>query len=658
MAEKKIKVTAVTNAGELRDFANATREANQALSALQATGARSPGVGAQGGAALPSWMSMPGMAPSGRPTPGNVSAATLAALAQAERAPVGATPSRPPAPPPPITMPAPTLAYPAVAAPPPPLTAHAPPPAAVPPPIPPPIPFGAYNPSGTPGAGAYGGINPSANAPAPGSPDDPRSPPSDALGRAQSGARSVLNVAGAGIGIALGTSLTGFGIQSAQHYLETSKVIAQLGREFRETGTSADFFAGRLGHTIAVSAQAARAYGEQTGGFDRGGFRESLGFARTFGLDPTRTAGTIGRLSRLGLPTDTGALSAIAGRAEWERQGQGRFGEYLNTLTSLAERQLSATGGTSLAPLLGANALPSMVFGLGSPLASGDRALDFTDRLQSDFTRQGSPLATFLARVSGYGRDPSVSYEDMRLREEAGIYDPRNIRDLMGFVNQMPKGQQFSTLEGILPSLGAREIRSLRDAFPNQDALDALMQTYEKSPEMAQRHIERVLAGEGTNVTGGYERAGAGFVSRGEAAAVDLESAMMTIGEPTSRAILDMRDILGNIAGGLSNLAGGDLGSLLTDLTGTLKGLSENIKALTGSGALAGATGRGAGMLLNPDAYQSSNPGVEFMRQQYASGSMFANPGALIMPGYGLYRGAMNARDYISDPGTEMGSGP
>ena len=57
----------------------------------------------------------------------------------------------------------------------------------------------------------------------------------------------------------------------------------------------------------------------------------------------------------------------------------------------------------------------------------------------------------------------------------------------------------------------------------------------------------------------------------GEGAAQQMEGMQMAVGEPIAKGLIDLRETLKSLAGGLNNLVGVDLGKLLTDLTGALR---------------------------------------------------------------------------------------
>jgi hypothetical protein len=405
----------------------------------------------------------------------------------------------------------------------------------------------------------------------------------------------VSNAASTAIGVGLGSSIPGFLLGSATTYLELSKVITHLGRRFRDAGTEVAFFGQRLGYTVAETASYVEALGEQTNTVDKRQIRRVLGFARQQGLDPGTAIGVFGKLERMtGAPMSEATLGEMIGRATMAGMGQGRFGEYVQSTAQLGEQQFQATGRTDLASTLALQSVPGLVFGADDPRGQGSTGASFLGRLSGVVSGENAAMKTYMMRVMGFGKAGGPGYIEMRKRLEAGIYGEEgadNLRSLFGSMRSagMGEGAMFRAVESVSGgSLKAHEIEALVKSLGAPDGLSRLetnagdegFQTFRSSLSGQERAAfgQEGFAGLGTLP---------GRISMGEGANVQLEGLKLAVGAPMAQGILDIREVVINIAKSLGNLAGQDLGAMLTEFTGAVRDLSVTMRRATETGGAA-----------------------------------------------------------------------
>lgn len=372
--------------------------------------------------------------------------------------------------------------------------------------------------------------------------------------RARSGIGTALST---GVSMGLGNSLIGFLLSSGETFMELDRVIQQLDQRFGNAQGIRSFGAS-LGFTIEQSAQLAQNLGAVTNSVDISTASRYTGFARYRGMETGQAVaqlGMIGRMQGGGLSnTQLGGILGGAGAVQMDR---GRLPEYLEVVQQLMQMQQSATGGASVDQSQRLLQLAYRSSG-GADWGTGQNAGDFLTRLQGVVA--GGPMNVFMMRAMGYGRDPSMSYIDMRKRLEAGISDPSNLATLFStFQRQgLGHGQMFRALESAAGgSLTATEIDALIKELGSAEGL----QRYREQPK-------------GLGSIGDFASLGASTVSRGEARTVQLESMKMSVGDTVSQAMVDMTSTIQALSGIITKVFGGGVGDLITGVTGSIKDVS------------------------------------------------------------------------------------
>lgn len=464
------------------------------------------------------------------------------------------------------------------------------------------------------------------------------------------GTRSFVgSAAGMAIGLGLGSSLSGFFLQSGQKYMELSKVLTHVNRRFRETGESVGYMGARLGYTIGQTAQYVETLGSKTNAVSGSQVRRYLGFAREMGLDPGTAMSELGSLQRnVGSELTERQLMSLVGRARSMGMGQGRFGEFVQSTAQIAQMQLQAQGRASLTGAMTAQRLPGQVFGADDPRAQGSAGVDFMSRLNGVMT-QGGPMQSYMMRVMGYGREDGPDYITMRKRLHEGVFNSANIIDLFGSFQEqgLGKAAQFRALESVsngklsphdlerlVGALGTQEgLERYRKAAMSGEAEDAL--AYAAS---LTRDEQKTLMG-----GGGFEalaRRG-GRISKGEWRAVGLESMQMEAGEVVADVMEDMRGTIKSIAGMFQNLIGADIGSVITGISGNIEKLANFAERLSEPvGALGGAK---AG-LQHAGSSMGAAAAVSWHDPSQTRGSMMLGLNRMVMPAF-QYMGVMRPGD-------------
>lgn len=420
------------------------------------------------------------------------------------------------------------------------------------------------------------------------------------------------NVASTGLGVALGGSLTGFLMSSAEHYMTVSIAVTKLGRSLREAGKDAVGFGGGLGYTMLQSAAMAEQLSAQTNEFDAGQAGNLAGFARTFGLDPGSMLKTGGMMSHLsGRGTTTDQLAQTIGAAVQQGMDKGRLGEFMETMARQAEQQFGATGSLSQNTLLDVMSMPQAIFGKDDPRSQGARGGQMLDKMHGMLRSKG-PMEWFLMRAIGYGqKDSDMSYIDMRKRLAGGIHDPRNMAALFGSMGAtgMNQTMMFRTLEqfGFEPHEldamvktygnpeGVAELQRLGEGFDSKSqagrrqafldmrkraGLDMGEDLFSDNPDRPQLRNPQA-----------FEEQGGQFISRGEVRQIALEAAQMPVGAVMSQVIVDLQKTLVDLATGFGALVDVDIGTLVTDMSGNLADIAANFNRLSHLPMFAGKLG-------------------------------------------------------------------
>ncbi len=453
--------------------------------------------------------------------------------------------------------------------------------------------------------------------------------------------------AAATVGMALGGSGVGFFLNSAQTYMELSRVMVTLNQRFATFEGNVTGVGRALGFARAEGGALMETLGAQTNTLNRGTAHQYMGFARTFGLDPSQTVGGLGRLQRLmgGHAPTRAAMHGLGAQAAGLGMGEGRFGEYMQVLSALGESEFKSTGrigsnwaalGASSADFAGdmglqgamtTMALPGQVFGKDDPRSQGMEGLDFTQRLSGAFSG-GGPWKSYMMRAMGYGRKGGPDYMTMRERLDAGVMGEmgsQNVKDIAKFMSAQGLGQGaiYRGLEGAFGGqLKAHELRALSGfiadenkvnawagggALPDDPALQALANRAEWKGDGPIDFLET-----------GRKAVPEGDVSRGS-----IEDLRVAVGEPLARTIIDLQGIMVNMAGSFENLTGfnpTDILDLIPKLTGAIEGLTEAFEATTRAGAEGKAVITSPSRYLSPDEFL-----VALRRELYGSTGGYVN---------------------------------
>jgi len=440
------------------------------------------------------------------------------------------------------------------------------------------------------------------------------------------------NTASTAVGMALGSSIEGFFLTSAQKYMEVDTILTKLRRTLRGAGDDANYFLGEFGQTASESAGIAGALGAQVNKVARRDLREYTGFAKTFGLDPTGAAGQLGgiqQLTRGGGALSTDTLAQVFGEAISQGMERGRFGEHMGVLAGRADKMFDATGRMDPLQALDVMGIGRAVFGADDERGKGRRGDKFTDQVHGMLT-QGGPMEYYLMQQMGYGtKSNKMSYMDVRERLEAGVNDPRNLQMLFkGFQAQgLGENMQFAALEK--SGIPAHALAAMVKKFNTPEGMAELdeiagqfggVSMDETAIKRRQRFMQSIgLRGsaaegflseeqmayglEGEFKVGQFAAEGRKHIGRGEINKVKTEQMQLAVGGVTSQVIVDLQGTLMNLAGATSNLADIDIGAFFTEASGFMRDASGWMKQMSESPEMAGATKRGARAVA--DLYRS-----------------------------------------------------
>lgn len=396
------------------------------------------------------------------------------------------------------------------------------------------------------------------------------------------------NVASTAIGVGLGQSLLGFITSSVQKFFEVDRIVTHLNRKFRETGDGAAYMGGQFGYVVGQTAGMLDALGATRDHLDKREFTRLMGFSRDRGADPTQvmhTAGSLGLLLRRSL--SNADLAAIAGGATRSGMGEGRLGEFMATLASLAEQQLAATGSASMEGVLRTQGLASDVFGRGDPRGQGARGESFIQGLHSTLTgSQG--VKTFLMRAMGYGKPGGPDYWAMRERLHSGVFDPRNVVDLFEGMAAQGAGPGMMRVALEQASQGALSPQAIRALVDRMDT------SGERADFLRDRTRDNIGAfyaslegGEGgTFKAGGFAALGksGGRIGSGEFQAVTIENAQIEMGATIAPLVTDLTKIGVELVGLINDvLKSGVLGDV-RGVLGDIRDVIRDVRSWVGGG--------------------------------------------------------------------------
>lgn len=361
-----------------------------------------------------------------------------------------------------------------------------------------------------------------------------------------------------GISMGLGNSLIGFLLSSGETFMELDRVLQQLDQRFGNAQGIRSFGAA-LGFTIEQSAQLAQNLGAATNAVDTSVAARYAGFARYRGMEAGQAMGQLGTIGRMqGGALTNAQLGGLLGGAGAVNMDRGRLPEYLQVVQQLMQMQQSTTGAAGVEQPQRLLQLAYRTAG-GADWGAGQNAADFIGRLQGVIS--GGPMSVFMMRAMGYGKDPAMSYVDMRKRLEAGVSVPQNLASMFEtFQRQgLGQGQMFRALES---AAGGRLTAVEIDALVKELGTSAGLQRYREQPKGL------------SELVGDFAGLGASTVSRGEARAVQLEGMKMSVGDTVSQAMVDMTSSIQSLTSVITKIFGGGVGDLITGVSGGIKDLT------------------------------------------------------------------------------------
>lgn len=421
---------------------------------------------------------------------------------------------------------------------------------------------GAPTPPGTTPGPSYAPPQPP---PPPGEPSQPRGGGPDYGGQAKAAGSWIQGKAAAIGGLVIGGSLMGFLLGAGQKFMEIDNVLNVLEHRFTSLQGSAMGFGHALGYTAAEAASMFETLGAQTNQVSGAQFQRYAGFTRYHGLDPS-TLGTLGRMEEFaGGGITNNLLQTLYSRASGAGMGEGRFGEYLQGTAGLIEQARRGTGRADLPSLMALQNLPGQILGFENPVARGELGVDFVNRLQSGMTGGGA-MRTMLLRMMGpnFG---GQSYIEAMKQLEAGVNDPRNLRNISKFFanSGMGKNQQFVMMQSMFPQMKAWELEKML-------GLPGATEEYTKDI----RENRKRLA---DTTTWDYAKEGRKAIGAGQAYAVQTEGLQMKVGQDVAQALVSFKDAFGAILDAFKNIMGDNPGAFLADFAGAIKAIAEAAKS-------------------------------------------------------------------------------
>lgn len=440
------------------------------------------------------------------------------------------------------------------------------------------------------------------------------------------GANLTRNVAMGAVGYGIGSSIMGFFSEASQQYIQHAATLRQLKQTYREFGAEATSVGRSIGYVTEETSKLVGAIGTQTNSVTSTRFMQYAGFARQYGLEDTEVAGTVGKISRLSgghfFQASEGQLSSAQRqlgmtRAQAQRQsssisllgihaaaeasgmGQGRFGEYMQTLSSAAEAQFHATGEVNSGAMF-ATKFGGMVFGQDSERGRGESGLSFAQgagRMMSGDSSQA--MRVYMMRALNYGKAGGPGMIEMDKQLEAGITDPKNAAAFFGRIRQTTSGmsaenRKFTAYmmlkdDAKKSGLNASGLEALVDAGFD-DAKFAQMQEFAEDPDKA---MEANFSAEGLN-KGAFKAGGFGEVGRrkttlAEARKVQLESMKEGVGAEVTGIMVTLGNTMKNLGGAFSDLFKGISGQrplqALQGLATSAERASETLEMLSATSA-------------------------------------------------------------------------
>lgn len=401
----------------------------------------------------------------------------------------------------------------------------------------------------------------------------------------------ISNTASTATGVALGGGILSFLVGAGEQFKATDKALTALEARFDSVGRGAASFAGKMGYLRSETAGYLETLGAQTNAIDMTQAGVGLGFARFRGLDPSRTMSFVGRTSRLsGFSTDAMSMQRVFGQARSLGQGEGMLPEFMDALQSLQERQFAATGRPAgLNSAQGLMQIPSLMFGEGDPRAMGMGAVDTVNSIHGMLAGGDPSMRVALLRSMRFGKKGGPGYLDAMERLEAGVFDSRNLRDLMGRL----RGEGRSADEAatmLLPTARAAgmrtsTLRALTSRFMSDEGfaqLEAAGDSW-KMGEAFDASFRGGLTDKEAKIFGekGFEGLGEGATGQGNIRERQFEDLTMKVGPKMLKSMMDLTRTADNI--------GGAIDAIVKKITGgsgvldVLNGSTDALERFTGA---------------------------------------------------------------------------
>jgi hypothetical protein len=398
------------------------------------------------------------------------------------------------------------------------------------------------------------------------------------------------HAASTAIGVGLGSSISGFILESGTKFMALDRILTNLDRRFRDVegsasraGAAIQGAGAEFGYATAEAGMLGEALGSQTNRINIGEFRRYAGFARFTGMDPNAAMGGLGHLGHLvghGGGLSNRQLLTVLGAARRHGMDQGRLGEYVQGVGATAEGMLEATGRVDFDQLMGLQRMPRLLYGADDPRGQGALGMSTMSGLNQSLTGNAA-ARTFLMRAMGYGQAGGPSYIEAKKRLDAGVYDPRNLQDMFDAFRArgMGRGAQFRAIESISGgSLKAYEIEKIVDLYGGSPG------TVKDAFDGSEASRDRSSAARGGGPRGFEGVAGmGGMISLGERSQVELEGMQMEVGRFVAQSAMESRDILMDllkIAKNVTGLDGTNIGELIVSLLERLNRYLDTAAAL------------------------------------------------------------------------------
>lgn len=414
------------------------------------------------------------------------------------------------------------------------------------------------------------------------------------LGRMLGGAgRFASNAASTAVGLGLGQGPLSFILGSGGTYMELSKQLTQVAQKFKDLDENAATFGQTLGYTIGQTAGLVKALGHATNTVTKGQVQRILGFARFSGMDAGEAIHTVGGIERtLGRQVDDNELAMLNQLARRSDMGEGRFSEFMQSLQRIGETQVGTMGAADLPAIMAQMQLATGVFGAQDPRSQGMRGVQFSEKVNAFMGGRTNPgMQSFFMRAIGFGStsgEDAPGYVEMRLRQEAGLGNQENLRDLREAFKAagMGRGAIFKVLER--SGFAAQESATFSEFLADDEQFGEFMSAVDNQGELLDDFRSKLKKEdpEAYEVFKAKGMLGAGkdAVPMGAAREVQLEAARMALGRTMAQVMADSLDSMENIAKGLADLLNVDFHGLITGLTGAVERLTEQFE---GDGAKA-----------------------------------------------------------------------